>query len=102
MYQGYWRYNDHQARWCGNPAHSGEVKDTMKSIKHKTCVEGSERKHSQVMLKEYMDMIYMWSKKVCLNTKFETLPDDLTTLILVTEHLRYNAFGSTEFTVWSW
>ena len=40
----------------------------MKYIKHKTGEESSERKHSQAMSKEYMDMIYMWSKKVCPNT----------------------------------
>lgn len=73
----------------------------MQSIKHKTGAEGSERKHSRAMSKEYMDMIYAWSKRVCPDTKWEKLPEDLATLTLVTEHLRFNAFSSTGFTVWS-
>ena len=101
MYRGHWTYNDSQERWQGNPAHSGKVEDMVQSIKHKTGVEDSERKHSRVMLKEYMDMIYEWSKKVCPKTKFKKLPEDLATLTLVIEHLKYNALGSTRFTVWT-
>lgn len=101
LYRGRWIYNDSQGRWQGNPTHSGEVEDTMQSIRHKTGAEDGERKHSRAMSKEYMDMIYTWSKKVCPNTEFETLPEDLATLALVTEHLRYNAFGLTGFTVWT-
>ena len=47
------------------------------------------------MSKEYMDMIYEWSKKVCPKAKFEKLLEDLATLTPVIEHLKYNAFGST-------
>lgn len=73
----------------------------MESIKHKNGEEGAERKHSKAMSKEYMDMIYAWSMRVCPVTSVDELPEGLEELNTITHHLAFRAFAMTGWTVWS-
>lgn len=101
MYRGDWRYDATQKRWFGNPTRSAIVKDLMVAIKHKTGADAPERHHSLAMSKEFMDMLFAWSWKVCPTSKVESLPEDMETLNLITEHLHFRAFASTGWTVWT-
>jgi len=73
----------------------------MKSIKHKNGAEGGERNHSLAMSKTFMDKLFEWSTRTCPIEKVDSLPQDLATLKLTSEHLRFRAFASTGWTVWS-
>lgn len=73
----------------------------MKSIQHKTSADDTQRHHSLAMSLPFMRMLYAWSMSVCPVTKVTELPKDLASLTLVTEHLRFRAFASSGFTVWT-
>jgi hypothetical protein len=74
----------------------------MKSIKHKNGAEGGERHHSLAMSKQFMDKLFEWSMRVCpIEKVVGSLPEDLASLKLIAEHLRFRAFASTGWTVWS-
>ena len=53
------------------------------------------------MSKSLMDKLYLWSTQECPNTYFEHLPKDHMSLQSAAEHLRFRAFASTGWTVWS-
>jgi hypothetical protein len=73
----------------------------MTSIKHKEGAEGSERHHSLAMSKPFMDKLFEWSMRECPVTKVEALPNDLASVKLIGEHLRFRAFATTGWNVWS-
>lgn len=101
MYRGAWQFDPVRNGWFGNPTRAAEVVDLMTSIKHKTGADGAERRHSLAMSKPFMDKLYAWSMKMCPVTQMDTLPADLETLIMTTEHLRFRAYAATGWTVWS-
>jgi len=100
-YRGRWRFDKDQNKWSGNPTRSAEVENLMISIKHKDSAEGGERSHSLAMSKSFMDKIHAWSARECPKMDFESLPKDHASLKSAAEHLRFHAFASTGWTVWS-
>ncbi|KAF7980054.1 hypothetical protein HWV62_39826 [Athelia sp. TMB] len=100
-YRGKWHFESSRGGWFGNPARSAVVEDIMKSIKHKDGAAGGEHHHSAAMSKQCMDKLYEWSIRACPFEKVDAVPEDLATRNLITAHLRFRAFASTGWTVWS-
>ncbi|KZP05164.1 hypothetical protein FIBSPDRAFT_766273 [Athelia psychrophila] len=101
-YRSKWHFDSARGDWFGNPARSAVVKDIVKSIKHKEGgVDGAERHHSAAMSKQYLDKLHDWSMRACPLKTLDAIPLDLATRNVISHHLRFRAFASTGWTVWS-
>jgi hypothetical protein len=96
-YRGRWHYDDSKQRWLGNPVDSAEVETVMDVIKNKFGAEG-ERHHSKAMSKEDMDRLLLQSRLDCPADMPVT---DHASLMLKATHLRFNAFSTTGFNIWT-
>ncbi|KAG1885796.1 hypothetical protein F4604DRAFT_1573111 [Suillus subluteus] len=95
-YRGKWHFNETRKCWEGNPACSAEVQDVIKSVRHKTNSEGSDRTHSIAMSKGFMDRILTWVHKCCPSETYMALLRTLITRIVM-----YQAFSTTAWNLWT-
>ncbi|KAG1845207.1 hypothetical protein F4604DRAFT_1937121 [Suillus subluteus] len=113
-YRGKWHFNETRKRWEGNPACSAEVQDVIKSVRHKTNSEGTDRTHSVAMSKGFMDRILMWVRKCCPSETYmalvrmllegdKTATDNLTLELhtSITHIVMYQAFSTTACNLWT-
>ncbi|KAJ3845839.1 hypothetical protein EV368DRAFT_90008 [Lentinula lateritia] len=95
-YRGDWRYDEGNKRWIGNPCNAAEVVDLMEGCKRKD--RESERHHSKPASIIIMERLYAHSISVC--------PDDYPvldakSLAFKILHLRFHAYSSLGFTIWT-
>lgn len=110
-----WHYNEMLQQWGGNPATSGDVRDTIKSIKNKLSADGIDRDHSSAMKKEHMDKIFAWAKPDCpeigsaMQFVYVALTKEPVSNVhfsddvkkRVTKHLEFLAYISTAWILWT-
>ncbi|KAF9060392.1 hypothetical protein BDP27DRAFT_1430155 [Rhodocollybia butyracea] len=95
-YCGPWKYNMLINKWTGNPCNSSTVTDMLEACKRKGGE--SERHHSKPMSIVLMEKVYSWSIVVCPD---DYLVVDAVSLAFKMRHLRYRAFASVGFTIWT-
>ncbi|KAF9066370.1 hypothetical protein BDP27DRAFT_1544384 [Rhodocollybia butyracea] len=95
-YHGPWKYDTLANEWIGNPCDSATVMDMLEACKRKDGE--SERHHSKPMNIVLMEKVYSWSIVVCPD---DYLVEDAVSLAFKMRHLRYRAFASVGFTIWT-
>ncbi|KAJ4475118.1 hypothetical protein C8R41DRAFT_869964 [Lentinula lateritia] len=95
-YRGPWRYDGAQREWVGNPCDAAQVADLHDGCKRKDGE--AERHHSMPASIIVMERLYAYSITIC--------PDDypvadVKSLALKTSHLRFRAYASLGFTIWT-
>ncbi|KAJ3924813.1 MAG: hypothetical protein NXY57DRAFT_1044624, partial [Lentinula lateritia] len=95
-YRGDWRYDEGNKQWIGNPCNAAEVVDLMEGCKRKDGE--SERHHSKPASIIIMERLYAHSISVCPND-YPVL--DAKSLAFKISHLRFRAYSSLGFTIWT-
>ncbi|KAJ3856399.1 hypothetical protein EV368DRAFT_32460 [Lentinula lateritia] len=95
-YRGAWRYNEALQEWVGNPCDSAQVRDLHEGCKRKDGE--AERHHSTPASIIIMQRLYAFSISTCPDNY---LVVDAQSLAFKTRHLRFRAYSSLGFTIWT-
>ncbi|KAH7871951.1 uncharacterized protein C8R40DRAFT_1273810 [Lentinula edodes] len=95
-YRGAWRYNEALQEWVGNPCDSAQVGDLHEGCKRKDGE--AERRHSTPASIIIMQRLYAFSISTCPDNY---LVVDAQSLAFKTRHLRFRAYSSLGFTIWT-
>jgi len=93
-YRGQWHFDSGNNCWIGNPCRAAEVDDMLEACKHKAGAD-SERNHSRAMTLPDMEKLLTHSRNAC---PVELDHDSVTAKA---NHLWFNTFTSTGFTIWT-
>ncbi|KAF7308202.1 hypothetical protein HMN09_00668100 [Mycena chlorophos] len=84
----------------GNPIHSPEVDDTIKSLRNACGEDGKARTHSIAMSKPNMDKIHEFVRSVCADGKYLDRIASTEERLMRTKCLEFMAFSTLAWTLW--
>jgi hypothetical protein len=100
-FRGPYKLDDITREVSGNPAHSANIEDLMKTIKNKAGADGGHRNHAEAIRIEDVKKIMATSEAECpIGCTYEHIKDTIQ-LRITTEHILMRAFISSGFTLWT-